>query len=106
AEQRWLQESKLLSLSDLGLIVKEEQDKVYVFANSIRHASPINNATITFVSSTNQVMHKMQTDKDGVAVFDKIKEKAPGFHTAMVTAKTGDDYSFIILNESRIETSR
>ena len=106
SSQKWLQESRILSLSDIGLIVKEEQDKLYVFANSIRHASPISNAAITVISTTNQIVHTMQTDKNGVAVFDQIKEKAPGFHVGMVTAKSGDDYSFITFNESRIETSR
>ncbi len=104
--QKWLQQSKILSLSDIGLIIKEEQDKLYVFANSIRNASPVSNARITFVSTTNQAVHTMETDRNGVAVFDNIQEKAPGFHIGMVTAKAGDDYSFITFNESRIETSR
>ncbi len=37
----WVQSSKILSLSDIGMIVKEERDNIYVFANSIRDAKAL-----------------------------------------------------------------
>jgi len=32
-EHNWIQESKILSISDISMIVKEEKDNIYVFAN-------------------------------------------------------------------------
>ena len=40
SEDYWVRDSRYISLSDLGLIAKEGQDKIYVFANSIKTASP------------------------------------------------------------------
>ncbi|WP_118950185.1 alpha-2-macroglobulin family protein [Taibaiella helva] len=106
SEQKWLQQSKILSLSDIGLILKQEQDKMYVFANSIRNASPLKNVKVSFISTTNQQVYSTETNGDGEAVFENIKEKAPGFNVGMVTAKMGEEYSFIWLDQSRVETSR
>lgn len=106
SEQKWVQQSKILSLSDIGLIVKQENDKMYVFANSIRNATPIKNVKVSFISTNNQQIYTAETNGDGEAVFDHMKEKAPGFNVGLVAAKYGDEYSFIWLDQSRIETSR
>lgn len=106
SEQRWLQQSKILSLSDIGLIVKQEQDKMYVFANSIRNATPLKNVKVSFISTNNQQIYNVETNGDGEAVFDNMKDKAPGFNIGMVSAKMGDEYSFVWLDQSRVETSR
>ncbi|MDQ4140058.1 MAG: hypothetical protein M3142_06000, partial [Bacteroidota bacterium] len=37
-EQKWLRDSKLISVSDIGLIAKQGKNDVIVFANSIREA--------------------------------------------------------------------
>ncbi|PZP51961.1 MAG: hypothetical protein DI598_01865 [Pseudopedobacter saltans] len=105
-EQKWVQESKILSLSDIGLIAKQEDNRVLVFANSIKEATPIAGTKITFISTTNQAIYTKETDKEGVAVFDNIENTAPGMRIGMVSAKLGDEYSFLVFNQSQIETSR
>lgn len=104
--QRWIQSSKIVSLSDIGLIAKQEQNKIMVFANSIRNATPVSGAKITFISATNQPVYTTTTDKDGMAVMDEIDQKASGMRIGMVSAKQDEEYSFITFRESRIETSR
>lgn len=105
-EQKWIQESKILALSDIGLIVKQEQDKMYVFANSIKNATPLKGVKISFISTTNQVINTTETNANGEAIFENIKAKAPGFNIGLLSAKQGDEYSFIWLDQSRVETSR
>lgn len=105
-EQRWLRSSKLLSLSDVGLIVKADDDKIYVFANSIKNATPISGAKISFISTNNQQVQTLTTNNEGIAVFDDFKNKSRGFKIGMVTAKSGEDYNFIWLPQNNIETSR
>jgi uncharacterized protein YfaS (alpha-2-macroglobulin family) len=105
-EQKWVQQSKILSLSDIGLIVKQEADKMYVFANSIRNATPLKNVKVSFISTTNQQVFTTETNGDGEAVFENMKAKAPGFNIGLVSAKQGEEYSFIWLDQSRVETSR
>lgn len=106
SEHYWIQQSKILSLSDIGMIVKEDKDNVYVFANSIRYAKPLSNVKVSFISTNNQLMHQETTNGDGVAVFRNIAQKSPGFHVGMITAKAGDEFSFVWLEQSAVETSR
>ncbi len=102
----WIQDSKVLSVSDIGLIVKQEQDNMYVFANSIKDASNMKDASVTFYSTNNQKLYTTTTDEDGVATFKDIASHSPGFKVGMVTAKKNDDFSFVWLDKSLIETSR
>lgn len=106
SSQRWVQSSKILSLSDIGLIAKQENNRILIFANSIRNASPISGAKINFISTTNQIVYSASTDKNGVAAFENMDQVAKGLRIGMVSAKQGEEYSFITFNESLIETSR
>ena len=102
----WIQQSKILSLSDIGMIVKEERDAIYVFANSIRDAKALRGIDISFISTNNQKMWSGRTDDEGMLKFTDISKTRPGFHAGLITAKKGDEYSFIWLQGSRTETSR
>ncbi len=105
-EHRWVQESKVLSISDIGLIVKQEQDNIYVFANSIKKATALSGVKVSFVSTTNQQLYSAVTDNDGMATFKNISSTSPGFDVGLVTAKMDDEFSFVLFDKSRIETSR
>ena len=102
----WIQDSKLLSISDIGLIVKQEQNNMYVFANSIRNATPMSGVKISFISTNNQSLYTTTTDGDGMAIFKDINTKSPGFRIGMITAKRNDEFTFIWLQQSAVETSR
>lgn len=102
----WIQDSKILSLSDIGLIVKEDKDNMYVFANSIRNTGALSNVKLSFISTNNQKVYSATTDNDGMAVFKNISKTAPGFRIGLVTARMNEEFSFVWLNQSRVETSR
>ena len=105
-DHEWIQKSKIICISDIGLIVKEEKDAVYVFANSIRNATALAGVPVSFVSTTNQKLYTATTDAEGVAVFKNISTQYPGFKVGLVTAKMNDEFSFIWLEKSLIGTSR
>lgn len=105
-DHNWIQDSKLVSISDIGIIVKEEKDNVYVFANSIRNATPMAGVNVSFISTTNQKMATVTTDGDGKAVLKNTTQTSPTFKLAMITAKKGDEFSFVLLRKAEIETSR
>ena len=105
-EEAYLGSTKLISVSDIGLVAKEGQDEVWVFANSIKSTEPLNNVEVTLVSSNNQSVYTLETDGDGVAHFEKLSEKAPGFKIAMVTARTKEDFNYLLFQDTQIETSR
>ncbi|WP_210516566.1 alpha-2-macroglobulin family protein [Hymenobacter terricola] len=105
-ERQWLQVSKLVAVTDLGLIVKQgATGGTTVFANSIRTAEPLAGVTVNLVSSNNQVIGTTTTDKSGVAQFDSAASMKR-FSLGMITAVKDADFSFLDLTKSRVETSR
>jgi alpha-2-macroglobulin len=106
ADQLYLRASKTVSISDIGMIVKETENDIYVFANSILSANAVPAVDVNLISSNNQEVYKAVTDKDGVARFIDLKKKAPGFKVRMVTAQSGEDFNYIHFNQSAVETSR
>ncbi|MCE6988931.1 alpha-2-macroglobulin [Dyadobacter sp. CY323] len=105
-EEAYMGATKLVSISDIGLIAKQGKDEIWVFANSIKTNEPLANLEITLVSSNNQTVHTITTDGKGIAHADKLDEKAPGFKIAMITASDKEDFNFLILNDTQVETSR
>jgi len=111
-DEAYLESSQLVSVSDIGLIAHQTANEVVVWANSIRSAEPLQNIEITLISSNNQSIYTLKTDGSGMARFDKITEKAPGFTVALVTARVddktirGSDFNFLFLPDTEVETSR
>ena len=106
ADHHYITDSKVISYSDIGMIAKQEKDKVYVFLNSISEAKAMGGVQVSFVSNTNQSLLTTTTDAEGVATFDNIETTAPGFKVAMITAQTSGDYNYMLLEKSNVTTSR
>ena len=105
-EQRWIKASKIISISDIGLIVKETENDIYVFSNSILSAERLTGVEVNLISSNNQSVYKVTTDGDGVAKFLDVKKKAPGFKIKMITCKNGEDFNYLNFDETGVETSQ
>jgi uncharacterized protein YfaS (alpha-2-macroglobulin family) len=105
-EDYWVRDSRYISLSDLGLIAKEGQDKIYVFTNSIKTAAAQAGVNISVYSSNNQLIGTGATNGDGVAEIAYSKRDFNGFKPAMVIAKTADDFNYLPFNNTRVNTSR
>lgn len=105
-EKAWLKDIQMLSYSDIGLIVREGEDEIFVAARSIATAEPLEGITINFHSKSNQLIHREVTGKDGIAVFKDIKKKIPGFTVSMISARKAEDFNILIFNQSYVELSR
>ena len=105
-DEAYLQANQLVSVSDIGLVTRQTKDEVLVWANSIHTAEPLQGVEITLVSSNNQSVYTLKTDGSGFVKFDKVSEKAPGFKIALLMARTDDDFNFLFLPDTQIETSR
>ena len=106
SEDLWKRATKLVSISDIGLITKKTDDEIYVFANSIKTAEPISGVKISIISSNNQNVLSAVTDGDGVAVIKGLRQNLSQFKTGMITARIDEDFNYIFLNDSRINNSR
>lgn len=105
-KQQWRSTSKLISMSDLGLIVKRSSDEVMVFATNLLTARPVPGALVTLISTTNQVIAATKTGSDGAARFPGFRATTKEFVLKLVTAETDNDFNFINLADYRVENSR
>ncbi len=105
-EKAWLNDVQLLSYSDIGLIVKGGENEIFTATRSIATALPIEGVTLGFYTSNNQLVHKVSTGKDGIAIFKDLEKTIPGFKISMVTARKGNDFNVILFNRSAVELDR
>ena len=106
SEERWRSASKMVAISDLGIISKFSNDEIYVFVNSISGAEPVSDAEVTIISTNNQTILTGKTDGNGVVIFKDVKKKTEGFSPRLVVAEKEEDFNYIDLRETGIETSR
>ncbi|NNM94771.1 MAG: alpha-2-macroglobulin family protein [Bacteroidia bacterium] len=101
----WIQDRKLLVVSDIGLIVKKGAKNITVFCNSLLSASKLEGAKITFVTNNNQEIYTATSNHDGVATFNYDKSKNPGSDITAVIARNGDDFTYMDLQDNAVNTS-
>lgn len=102
----WVRDSRFISFSDIGLIAKQGQDKMYVFANSIKTSTGMEGVTINVYGSNNQLVGTSATNAEGVAEVAIAVKNYSGFKPAMVIAKTADDFTYLPFSKTKINTSR
>lgn len=102
----WVKDSRFISLSDLGLIAKEGQDKIFVFTNSVKTALPVDAVTVSVYAANNQLIGTGATNGEGVAEINYSKKEFSGFQPAMIIAKTADDFNYLPFNSTKVNTSR
>lgn len=98
--------SKMVSISDIGLIVKKGQHNITVFANSIKSVKPLSDVTINFIGANNQLTYTTKTNADGVAKYEYANQEFSGFDPVMVTAQLNSDYNVLHLQRTKVNTSR
>jgi len=106
SENQWLKASKLVAVSDIGLMARKGKDKLFVFANGMKDANPLENVQVSVTSKNNQVLFKGLTGRDGAISFEGLSTKFSEFEPGMISVRKGSDFNFMLLNDTRIETSR
>jgi len=105
-DQYWLSEGRFVSLSDIGLIAKEGSDKVSVFVNSLKSAESLGNVSVSLYGNNNQLVSTAVTNPDGYAELPLKKNEFSGFKPALITARNGSDFNYMLFNNTHVETSR
>ncbi len=105
-DRNFVTASTVMAYSDIGLMVKKEDNMMYVFANSLQTAQPLSGTNVSFISRTNQQLFATTTDENGLATFKNMKDIAPDFDVSIVTAQKGNDYNFLSLQKTNVNTSR
>ncbi|HTA26322.1 MAG TPA: MG2 domain-containing protein, partial [Bacteroidia bacterium] len=102
----WVQDRKLLVVSDIGMIVKKGEKNITVFCHSLVNAGKMAGVRVSFISNNNQDIYTAITDNDGVAVFAYDKAKYPGNDVVAITAKYEKDFNFMSLTYDGVEVSK
>ncbi|MEZ4772839.1 MAG: alpha-2-macroglobulin [Bacteroidia bacterium] len=102
----WMQDAKIVSVSDLGLIARHSANELLVFVNSLKTAEPVAGVNISLISANNQTLVSGTTDAEGIVRFPNLRKDAEGFEPRMVTAELGEDFNFVDLMATQVETSR
>lgn len=105
-DDQWRRATKLVAISDIGLIVKQSNNQVYVFANSIKDAKSLAGVNVSLISSNNQTVMQGATNAEGVAVFNNLTTKANNFQIKMVGASLGSDFNYLLYSDTRVNNSR
>lgn len=106
AEDRWIQDSKMVAISDLAIIAKKSKDQIIVFVNSIKNAEPVPDVTVSVISYNNQTRLEGITGESGIVTFNNVAEQLKDFRPQLITAERDDDFNYIDLRETYVETSR
>ncbi len=102
----WVNDSRLVSLSDIGMIVKEGTEKLVVFTNSIKNAAALTGVNLVAYGANNQVLGMGTSNAEGVAEIALTRKETAGFKPAMVIAKTASDFNYLLFGNTRVNTSR
>jgi len=102
----YFRDSKVISISDLGIIVKEGILNYSIFINSIASATPVPDAEVYIIGRNNQILTKLTTDKNGYAYYEYSQLPAKNFVPELIYVKKNEDFNFINLKETRINLSR
>lgn len=104
-----VQDSRLVVLSDLGVLSKQELDgSRKVFVQRFSDGRPVPGARVAVVARNGQVVVAASTDAEGVATLPSlapfVRERAP----VLLQVTSGEDLSFLPLDDwaRRLDTSR
>ncbi|MES2616627.1 MAG: MG2 domain-containing protein [Bacteroidota bacterium] len=105
-DDNYISASKLVSVSDIGILAKKSKNDIMVMVNSLINSNPLVGVEVSLVSTNNQTIYTLKTDGKGIAHFSDLEQKASGFTIAMITADFEEDFNYLLLKDNRVETAR
>ncbi|MDD4836030.1 MAG: MG2 domain-containing protein [Dethiosulfovibrio sp.] len=104
-EGGWNVARQMVTLTDLGISARVWESGLLVWVNGLSDAEPISDASVTVYSSSNQILSKGTTDKDGLWTMSDKDRWDPQLRPAVITVEKGDDLSFLALEGDKFSDS-
>lgn len=98
----WNASTRWILLTDLGIVVKRSEHEIVIWVASFKDLSPVGNASVRLIDDQNQPLGHGTTDDRGFWTARGIPAKANPF---MITVERGGDFSFLLIGDSRVDTS-
>ncbi|MCZ2355505.1 MAG: hypothetical protein LC115_02265 [Bacteroidia bacterium] len=105
-ERRWISKSKIVSISDLGIIAKKGKNNWNIFVQSLSATGAVSGAEVKIIGETNQVLYAGKTNEAGVCSIPDNLSLSEKHRPALIIVSKEGDFNFLHLNSSQIETSR
>lgn len=105
-EHAWLQSTLLVSMSDIGLVARKGDNSFMVCAMSIQNGTPLSGVNITLISDNNQDVITQTTNQDGIVLIEDTKTKFHGFDISRISARKDNDFNYLRLYQSEVNSSR
>lgn len=101
-EHRWRSSSKVVIVTDLGILAKFGQDELVVWVNSLDTLAPKPGTRISLLSYNNQEIASGITDGLGLVRLTGLGQTMKDFRSYLIVAENGDDLSFVNLEDGLI----
>ena len=89
--------TRLVVLSDIGLVVRDFPKGLTFFASSLSGAKPLSGVLLEAYSRSNQLVFSGVTNADGVHIHQRSEAWENGLEPYTIIARRGDDLSFVVL---------
>ncbi len=105
-DRTWLQESKIISISDLGIIAKSSENGILVYVNSLLKGYSVQGAQVSLFSQSNRKLATATTNAFGIVKFNSPNINGIQFTPGMISVSKGSDVNYLILkDETKVITS-
>ena len=91
---RWAGDSALVTITDLALTAKAENDGSLVWVTSLRTGEPVSDAEVKAMTFNNQVLTSARTDEAGIARL-RFADNHPDGKMWVITAEKDGDLSYL-----------
>ncbi|MBD3383020.1 MAG: hypothetical protein GF404_12600, partial [candidate division Zixibacteria bacterium] len=103
-EDRWVADTRLVMMTDLGIMARMSDDYLMVWVNSLSQTKPVKKADVYLFSHNNQQLLKGRTDSRGIAIFEDIGAQIEGFDPFLIVVSKDDDLSFMKFSDCLLPT--
>jgi hypothetical protein len=97
-DQAWTSDTAIVTVSNLGITAKQEQDGYLVWLTSVRSAAPVAGVQVAAITRNNQTLATGQTGPDGTVRL-AVPPDHPDGPVWLITAQAGDDLNFLVPDE-------
>ena len=101
----WRSSQRLLLLTDLGIVTKSWGDGVLVWVSSFTDLSPVPDARVRLISDQNQLLAEGRTDGSGLWEAAGLRDKFKKGRPYLITVERGSDFSFLLFDRMRIDST-
>ena len=97
-DKTWTRDSALISVTDLGLTLKQSKKECVVWVTSLRTAKPVAGARVAAFSYNNQQLAEAQTDENGLARLS-LDPRHPDGRAWVITAELDEQTAWLKTDE-------